>query len=214
MLNKEERNGGSVVEGVTNVFDERSKLVFDLPNAAAVSYTRPSLEMPAYYTLWAQATGNDFWLDAAKEARKFLVQVAHPTTGLIPQRAYFDGNPHQTYATYEPEAYRVMLNMVLDRIWAGEDAWVLPQCEKVMDFFTTAPVGTEYALDGTVVLAEPEPALVLVNGITALGANTEEHIEFIRAVWEFETPVEDVRYYQGLLQLYALLVLSGRMQIL
>jgi oligosaccharide reducing-end xylanase len=216
MLHKVERNGGPPpIDDVTNVFDTETFLVFDVPNTAAASYTRPSIEMPAYYELWAQATGNTFWSEAAVAARKFFGNVAHPITGLMPMRAYLDGNVHPDYANYNPEAYRVMLNLVLDQIWTGDDAWIVAECNKLITFFAPIPnPGTTYTLDGMVVLADPEKALLLVNGIAAAAADTNARVEFIRYVWETPLSTGEYRYYQGLLHLYGLLVLSGRMQIL
>jgi oligosaccharide reducing-end xylanase len=213
MLHKQDRNGG-IVEGVTNVFDSESRLVFHEPNASAVSFTRPSIEMPAYYQLWEQATGNEFWGVAATAAREFFTITAHETTGLMPRRAYFDGTPYPEYGTYGPEAYRVMLNIVLDQIWTGADPWAVAECTKVVEFFASAGPGTSFALDGTKVDDAPEEALVLVNGVTAVAASdSDARTQFIRNVWEFPIPVGQVRYYHGLLQLYGLLVLTGRMQV-
>ncbi|HEY3498304.1 MAG TPA: glycosyl hydrolase family 8 [Polyangiaceae bacterium] len=219
MLHKEERNGPNFPEGVTNVFDDRSKLVFDEPNINAISYTRPSIEMPAYYELWYQATNVSFWSYAAREARNFFGRAVDETTGLFPQRAYFStGDPVMGSENYGTEAYRVMMNITLDQIWTGEDPWRVDECNKVVDFFLGLPAdpGTTFTLAGEVVDAAPEKALLLVNGITAVCADTDadpNRREFIRQVWEFPTPKAEVRYYHGLLQLYALLVMTGRMQI-
>ncbi|HVR18177.1 MAG TPA: glycosyl hydrolase family 8, partial [Polyangiaceae bacterium] len=60
MQNMEERNGG-IVDEVTNVFHADTKLASHEPNLASWTFTRPSLEIPAYYALWSQATGDAFW---------------------------------------------------------------------------------------------------------------------------------------------------------
>jgi oligosaccharide reducing-end xylanase len=215
-LHKQDRNGG-IVEGVTNMFSAETKLTFDEPKAASASFTRPSIEMPAYYELWYQATGNPFWSEAATAARDFFALVAHRTTGLMPRRAYLDGGigMDPIYNTYGPEAYRVMLNVALDQIWTRADVWGVNQCNKVIDFFDQAAPGTIFNLDGTVVDPAPEPALTLANGSAAAAASASEARDaLIRYVWNFEIPTGETRYYHGLLHLHALLVLSGRMQVL
>ena len=59
-----------------------------------------------------------------------------------------------------------------------------------------------------------EDALRLVNGVMALVSDLEDLEPFVKEVWDFPTPKGEARYYQGLLQLYALMVLSGRMRVL
>jgi oligosaccharide reducing-end xylanase len=62
LRHKEEENGGVVVDGVTNTFDVVSGLPWDVPTemAAKSNIGRPSIVMPAFYDLWAQATGDVF----------------------------------------------------------------------------------------------------------------------------------------------------------
>jgi oligosaccharide reducing-end xylanase len=57
-----------------------------------------------------------------------------------------------------------------------------------------------------------------VNGVTAVAVPmtfpTETRRAYIQTVWDTPLPVGELRYYQGILQLFALLVLSGKMQVL
>ena len=92
MRHKVDQNGG-VVDGVTDTFDPATNLVLDIPNTSAAGVGRPSIEMPGYYDLWAQATGDPFWTAAAKAARDYWRRTANPTTGLTPVRATFAGVP-------------------------------------------------------------------------------------------------------------------------
>jgi oligosaccharide reducing-end xylanase len=220
MLHKEQQNGG-IVDGVTDTFDAETNLVFDVPYTFAASRTRPSILMPAFYKLWAQATGNAFFDTAAESARSFFPTVVDGTTGLVPLRAYFDGTPTPGYDTFTSEAYRFFPNLVLDEIWTPGSTWgVTAEFNRVLSFFLAQGLdsyGTDYELDGTVVPGETahEPALVLVNGVTALKATIadQDRQSFIQAVWDMQTPTGKARYYQGVLQLFALLVLSGEMQV-
>lgn len=215
LRDKEAQNGG-VVDGVTNSFDGATQLPFDEPNTAASEYTRPSVVMPAYYELWAQATADAFWSDAAESGRVYWQAAAHPTTGLLPVRAYFDGTPVEAWSTFAPEAYRTHLNMTLDRIWFDSDAWLVEAGDRLLEFFFAQGIdayGKEYSLDGTVVDPSHDAALVAMNGVTALIATRQERVEFIQAVWDLEPPVGTGRYYSGILHLLALLTLSGQYRV-
>jgi len=219
MLHKQEQNGGVSEDGVTNTFDTETELVFDVPNTSAASRTRPSILMPAYYDLWGQATGNPFFGSAAESARNFFPLVANDKTGLMPLRAYFDGTPVPGADTFTPEGYRVFPNLVLDQIWTQGGAWEVTEFNRVLAFFVDQGIdsyGTSYQLDGTPTLTAREAALVAVNGVTALRSTiaAQSRQDFIQAVWDQPTLTGTGRYYPGIMQLFALLVLSGKMQVL
>lgn len=216
MLHKEEDNTGS--SDVTNTFDDETQLVFDVPSVAAASRTRPSILMPAFYELWTQATGNTLFKQAAASARVLFVAAADEKTGLMPLRTYFDATPVPGSDTFTPEAYRVLPNIVLDQLWTtGQKTTAVKEFNLVLGFFASQGLtkyGTEYQLDGTVVNSAHEPALVFVNGMTAMLATTvDQRHDFMQAVWDAKTPTGNPRYYQGIMQLFALLVLSGKMQV-
>jgi oligosaccharide reducing-end xylanase len=118
MRHKQDQNGG-IVDGVTNTFDATTGLPFVVPTdvAAAGNKGSPSIVMPAYYDLWEEATGDAFWTRAAVAARAYWPRAAHPTTGLVPARATFAGEPVQPWDKFNAEAYRAQINMVLDQIW-------------------------------------------------------------------------------------------------
>lgn len=216
MREKEAENGG-VVDGVTNLFDAGTKLVFDVPDVSASGVTRPSIEMPAYYELWAQATGDAFWRDAAASARAHLRMSAHPATGLWPVRARFDGTPLPGWDAFLDEAYRVQLNLVLDQIWTGGETWQLEASDRLLAFFSGQGIdayGKSYTLDGSTCLdCSREPSLIAVNGSTALFARVPDRALYIDAVWTLEPPSALPRYYAGLLHLLSLLVLSGEFRV-
>ncbi len=218
MLHKEEQNGG-IVNEVTNTFDNETQLVFHEPKVAASTFTRPAVEMPAYYELWAQATGNAFWSNAAASARKFWASCANADTGLMPVRAYFEGTPVVGWTGFWPEGYRVHLNIVLDYVWTGAHAWENEESNKLLQFFASKGLGTygkAYSLDGETCLDTfHESSLVAVNGALALSASTSvPRRDFVSAVWNLELTVPEARYYSGLLQLVSMLTLAGRMRVL
>lgn len=213
---KEEQNGG-VVDGVTNTFDASTKLVFDFPHVASAKITRPSIEMPAYYELWAQATGDPFWSEAAASAREYWKRVAHPITGLTPVRAYFDGSPVPGADYFGPESYRTQLNMALDHVWFGTDPWLVEHANRLLAFFSAKGLDAyvaSYTLDGVWPLDVARMrALIALNGVTGLVATTERRIAFIEAAWKERLTVGKPRYYSGLLHLISLLTLSGRFRV-
>ena len=217
MQHKEERNGG-VVDNVTNVFDANTKLVFHEPKVSASAFTRPSIEIPAYYALWAQATGNAFWSQAADAGRSFIRQVSNPTTGLVPVRAYLTGVPvsGSGWDAFRHEAYRTEINLAVDGIWFAGDPWVVEVSDRLLGFFVGQGIdtyGKAFTLDGMVLDPARETALVLTNGAIATTATRAERREFIQAVWDLPTPSGGARYYAGIIDLVALLVLGGRFQI-
>jgi oligosaccharide reducing-end xylanase len=216
MRNKEAQNGG-IVDGVTNTFDATTKLAFDVPNTVAATYSRPSIEMPAYYELWSQATGDPFWTDAATAARAYWQRAANADTGLMPTRASFDGTPVSGSDTFEPEGYRTQLNAALDGTWWSRDAWELDESNRLLAFFAGQGIdqyGGEYSLDGlTVIDRLHDGSLVAVNGATGLTATTDSRVPFIDAAWNLPMPTGTPRYYTGILDLLVLLVLSGQYRV-
>ncbi|MGK3992090.1 glycosyl hydrolase family 8 [Sorangium sp. So ce1024] len=217
MRRKEEQNGG-VVDDVTNTFDEETKLPFDVPLASAANTTRPSILMPAYYELWAQATGDPFWSEAAASARAYWQRVAHPRTGLMPVRADFDGTPLPGSDEFASEAYRTPLNMALDHVWFGVDPWQVEEADRLLAFFSEQGIddyGGAYTLDGEAssTPVSREAALIVMNGVTGLVAKNEERAAFIKAAWSMPPSVGTPRYYSGLLNLLSLLTLSGQFRV-
>jgi oligosaccharide reducing-end xylanase len=216
MLHKQEQNGG-IVDDVLNTFDAETKLVFSVPNVSAAGVTRPSIEMPAYYDLWAQATGNVFWREAAASARSYLARVAHPTTGLTPDRATFSGSPLLDGGIFTSESYRTHFNVTLDFIWSGATPWPTEECDRLISFFDglgVATYGGIFELDGTPLDRSRDYALVAANGIAAVPSMLAERQAFVQAVWDLEPQMGSPRYYAGILDLLALLTLSGRMRVI
>ncbi|MFC1641894.1 glycosyl hydrolase family 8 [Myxococcota bacterium] len=217
MRRKEEQNGGAE-DGVTNMFDPSHKLPYGVPHTSAAEYSRPSIVMPAYYELWAQATGDSFWSEAAESARAYWQRTANPTTGFMPARAEFGGKPVPDWDTFQPEGYRFQLNLVLDHIWFRKDPWEVEESDRLLNFFHDRGMtdyGSSYTLDGATVLeSSHDTELIAMNGATALSAQMDQRAAFVEAVWDIEeTPSGSSRYYAGMLYLLSLLVLSGEYQV-
>jgi oligosaccharide reducing-end xylanase len=216
MRHKQDQNGG-VVGGITDTFDSSTALPFSVPDvkAANTNVGRPSIVMPAYYDLWEQATDDPFWTRAAVAARAYWQRSAHGTTGLTPIRARFDGTPEVYYERFGPEAYRAQINMTLDRIWSGGNDWEVEESDKLIRFFFGQGMnyGTSYMIDGTVPMGARDPALVVVNGVTAMVATDSSRLQYMNAVWDLVLPTGMPRYYSGILDLTALLILSGQYRV-
>jgi oligosaccharide reducing-end xylanase len=76
--------------------------------------------------------------------------------------------------------------------------------------------GGQYSLDGTMTLmASHEPALVAMNGVSAMTATSDKAIRtaFVDAVWNLPTPTGFTRYFPGLMDLLALMTLGGQLRI-
>jgi oligosaccharide reducing-end xylanase len=216
VMRHKEKADGAVADNVTNVFDPVTHLPYDFPDAGSAGRTRPSIVMPAYYELWAQATSDPFWSRAAQAGRELLKKSAHPITGLLPVRSTFEGTAvsGSGSGSFQPEAYRAQINIALDEIWApGREPWNVDEADRVLGFFTDVgfdAYGTSYRLNGEVLNPAREPSLQATNGITAAASTAVNKQAFVQVVWDMTTPFGPVRYYQGIVYMLALLVLSGK----
>jgi oligosaccharide reducing-end xylanase len=204
--------GGSEL---TALFDAEHLLVVDEPTRERASMTRPSNVKPGYYALWAIATGDDRFNQAAQAGRVFLQGAAHPRTGLLPLRADFDGVPVSGSDNFVPEGYRAQLNMGLDFVWRDESGYVA-ESDRLLGFFAAQgpSYGSSYPLDGSrCINCIPSTALVAMNGVSALYATHAERSAFVEAAWDAAPADGDARYYDGLLHLLSLLVLSGNLRV-
>ena len=221
MRHKVDQNGG-VKDGVTDTFDHATSLVYDQPLTMYADVGRPSIEMPGYYDLWAQATGDPFWTMAAKAGRDYWRRTTdtNPTTGLIPVRATFAGVPLAGMdGVFASEAYRAQISMTQDQIWTDGNDWNPGEADRLLGFFTSQGLmtyGMTFSLDGTMVLnTQHDPALEAANGVSAaIATNTTQSAPFVDVVWSMPIPSGANRYFSGLLYLVSLLVLGGQMQVL
>jgi oligosaccharide reducing-end xylanase len=111
--------------------------------------------------------------------------------------------------------------MALDEDWSmsgplSVERWNVQEANRILTFFTSLGpnYGTSYTLDGTPVKPAPETALVAVNGVSAMIATKIDRSNYVNQVWGMITATGLPRYYEGILQLTALLILGGRYQVL
>jgi len=231
MRHKVDQNGG-VVGGVTDMFDPVSALVFDQPDVSHASSTRPSIELPGYYDLWAEATGDPFWNRAATAGRGYWKSVANPQTGLLPGGSHFDGSAIADANTFSSEAYRSLVNFVVDDVWApvapaaadpaagkpatSDRSWDVAEANRLLGFFIGADInlyGREFTLDGMTVDGARDNALVATNGIVGLVATIAKRSDFIQAVWDMDIATGNSRYFTGTMQMVGLLLLGGQLRV-
>ena len=213
--NKETYNCG-IVDGITATFDAKSKLPYNTPTTDSAGVSSPSIVMPAYYDLWQQATGDPFWSQAAAAARAYWKVSAHPTTGLMPTRATFDGTPVPNFDTFSAGCHRIFFNVALDRIWSGGQPWLVDESNQLLQFFYRqglATYGVEFSLDGNTISSMHNGSLIAANGTLALVATTDIRTDFVNEVWNLVPPTGSSRYYAGILQMTALVIVSGQMRV-
>lgn len=208
---------------VTNLFDDTTKLVYLDPTSKARSMTGTALEMPGYYSVWAQLTNDTYYVEAAQTARRFLTAVAHPKTGFVPVRATFKPDPDSgEWGIFAPEAYRALLNLVIDRLWGTDDEWQSDQIDRMLATFiekasTGTAYGSAYSLNGEVeFISDHRVELVLVNGVIAMLSNNlapDKKLGFIQAASAVAIPTGSTRYYPGILYLLSNLILAGEFRL-
>lgn len=210
----EERNGG-VVDGVCNSFDPAT----GLPRTSSL---QPAAEvpvdylMPAFYELWAlhDVARATHWKRVASDARALLSQVAHPITGLLPEIITHRGEPVPDHDAYRLTTGRALLNMALDHLWFGPHSWVVEQNERRLDFFLGEGVDTyvaEYTVEGEPLIDYNTPAHRSLVAVSAGTTSDERYNVFLERLLEEPIPTGHHRYYDGMLYILSLLVLSGQM---
>lgn len=214
--NKETYNCG-IVDGITATFDAKSRLPYDTPTTASAGVSRPSIVMPAYYDLWHQATEDPFWSQAAVAARAYWQASAHPTTGLMPDKATFDGTPVPDFDNFDSECLRIFFNMALDSTWSGSQPWLVDEGNRLLQFFYgqgLTSYGLVFSLDGSTIKSIHDRSLMAANGALALVATSDIRRDFVNEVWNLGLPPTGAtRYYPGITQLMAFVMLSGQMRV-
>lgn len=214
-------DNGGIVGGVTNSFDSDAKLMYDAPDNGGQRFQRTALSIPGYFDIWAMATGDSFYSEAATAARSFLVSAADPGTGLYPIAANFDGSPVEGYEHFAAESFRVHLNLVIDRLWGkpnATDAGYQDEIiSRILTFFRQQGIGfygSDYSLDGkTKYVADHASELVMANAVIAAVSNAPDKKAYVQAAWDLPPPEYEARYYSGIIYLVSNLILAGQFKL-
>jgi oligosaccharide reducing-end xylanase len=207
---------------ITNMFNTKEKQVVFVPSIDAAGFTDPSYHLPHFYELWARWAdkNNGFWCDAASTSRSFFKKAAHPSTGLMPEYAQFDGSPIDRLGggskDFRFDAWRVGMNVALDYAWFARDPWAVTQSNRLLNFFHSQGVrthGNQFTLDGRKLADDHSAGLVAMNAVACLASTNANRKDFVEDFWNTPVPRGLYRYYDGLLSMIGLLQVSGNFRI-
>ena len=195
-----------------------------------IDYTDPSYHLPHFYRLfaeWAYEEDRDFWLEAEKVSREYLVCSCHSETGFCSEYAEFDGSPMSRpipwttdrHDWFFSDAYRTAANIGLDFEWCGVDVGQTKAAYNIQRALLEdmrADTYHVYELDGTIA----EDKALHPFGITATVAQSvlateldDVATEWVNAFFNMPLRTGERRYYDNCLYLFAFLALSGNYRI-
>lgn len=209
-----------LVPGGRAMWDPQNYQIRFVPEA---DFTDPSYHLPHFYDLFAERSDpsdRGFWRHAAKASRAYIVQSAHPITGMSPEYAEFDGTPrllaHKTF-TYYSDAYRVALNIALDTLWNGPRREYADIASHLQTYFhgIEEPDFMAYQIDGT---PTDEPAMhpVAMTAVLAAASIASDGPwadDFLRRFWRTPLRKGKRRYYDNCLYFFSLLALAGMYRV-
>lgn len=209
-----------IVEGGEPMWEPSNRYIRFVPEA---KFSDPSYHLPHFYEVFAlKADERDrsFWAEAARASREYIVSSAHPVTGLHAEYADYDGRSVFLFNKpweYYSDAYRVIMNIALDRIWFGPHPDMDDVATRVQDFFRNQDMNylMAYQRDGTVT---EEPAMHPVALKAALAAasiagNSEYRKMYMQQFITTRLRQGRRRYYDNCLYFFALLMLTGNYRL-
>lgn len=196
-----------------------------------IDFTDPSYHLPHFYELfamWAYEEDREFWKEAAKASREYLIKACNPNTGFSAEYAEFDGSPmsrglswtNDRHDWFYSDSYRTVANIGLDMEWFGKDMGQAKACDNIQKFLKPEEEnGRDYGIyevTGEKVGKAHHPlGLPATIAAASLGAKDKE-----MAYWWvrrfFEMPLRDgkYRYYDNCLYFFAFLALSGNYRMI
>lgn len=205
-----------MVDGGQPMWDPANHYIRFVPDTP---WTDPSYHLPHFYTLFADRADpcdRDFWLEAARASRDFIVLSAHPETGMSAEYTEYDGTPRLMFRkpfAYYSDAYRVAMNIALDTLWNGRHEGMAQVATNLQNFF--APIAQSdfmaYQLDGT---PADEPAMhpvamTAVFAAASIASDSPHADEWLRRFWQEPLRKGPRRYYDNCLYFFCLLMLAG-----
>jgi oligosaccharide reducing-end xylanase len=205
----------------TPVINAAQNMVVFYPNGNTANYSDPSYHLPAFYELFAldgPSEDSERWRQVAEVSRGFLVSSAHPTTGLHPDYANFDGTPNTGGSNHDQfrfDAWRVVMNMAVDYAWFSADSRMKSQVEKYHAFFADHLADDDvssqlFELDGSNPSDGGSTALTATLGAGALASAAPNRIDYVDNLWRVQQQQGEYRYYQESVYLLGLLSTAGR----
>ncbi|ADL50930.1 glycosyl hydrolase family 8 [Clostridium cellulovorans] len=206
-----------------NFFNSTNNQIVFCPIPDVATFTDPSYHLPAFYDLWAlwADKDNDRWATIAKTSREFFKKTVHPTTGLSPEYANFDGSPKEVSwisgrGNYSYDAWRTIANSSVDYAWWGKDPWQQTFANNLQNFFYSQGLSSyvdKYTVSGTKVGVDHSVGVVAMNAVGSLAATNSHATEFVNELWNTYAPTGTWRYFNGSLYLLGLLECSGNFKI-
>lgn len=210
-----EQQPGALAGGTYNLFDLDAALPrkgSDIPD----KYTPVDYLMPAFYEIWAKydTERSDLWLRMSTNSRALLSKVANPVTGLYPEIVDYQGVPVPHYENYRTTTARTLFHLALDYLWNGPEPWVAKQNERLLGFFLSQGIDTyaaEYTPAGAPLLTYNTAAHRSLVALAAGTTTNPAYQVFLDVFIDEPIPTGAFRYYDGMLYMLSLLVLSGQM---
>jgi endo-1,4-beta-D-glucanase Y len=177
--------------------------------------TDVSYYTPAYFRIFAQATGNTLWTTLADSTLRVRNACTNATTGLLPGAQEYNGTPSSCIAeaTYGYDACRVPWRTAIDYLWNG-DTVACNWCVKVTNWANgkgPKNIVDGYDLNGTATGTNHNSAFV---GGFAVGnmCNSQTMVDSFGAVMKtFTAASGDLQYFNLSLKAMYTLVLSGNL---
>ncbi|HEY9062608.1 MAG TPA: glycosyl hydrolase family 8, partial [Pseudobacteroides sp.] len=207
-----------------NLINKNSNQVVFCPTSGNYDFTDPSYHLPGFYelfALWGPERDRETWKKVATTSREFFKKTTHPTTGLAPDYANFDGTPKNVswgpeHVDFRYDAWRTINNSAFDYAWFAKDPWAKTYADRIQDFFVSkgrTTYGGCFKLDGTQLNTDHSPGLVAMNAVGSLAATKAQAYDFVEDLWKLSAPSGQYRYYDGCLFMFGLLHASGNFKI-
>ncbi len=209
-----------MVPGGQPMWEPENKYIRFVPN---MKMTDPSYHLPHFYEIFAQRADpcdRVFWQEAAQASRAFIALSADPVTGLSPEYAEYSGEARLLFRkpwAYYSDAYRVVENIALDRLWFGPHPEEDAVATRLQDFFAGEDMNDlrAYQLDGT---RTDEPAMHptairAVLGAASIASESPHRLRFLEEFAALPMCKGVRRYYDNCLYFFCLLMLTGHYRI-
>jgi endo-1,4-beta-D-glucanase Y len=177
----------------------------------------PSYFAPAYYRVYAQASGNSRWMQVLDRSYTLLELCAHDTTGLVPDWCTTGGGAARG-SRYGYDAARTPFRIAQDACWNNE-ARAKSYLGRVAAFFKgvgPTAIKDAYNLDGTNPGMYVSSAFEGPAGNAAMAASGD-YTEFMRQIYGRVASVTkngtstSYNYYNASVGLLSLMLMTGNM---
>jgi endo-1,4-beta-D-glucanase Y len=187
------------------------------PDDVNTGDVNPSYFAPAYYRVFAQASGNARWMQVLDRSYALLELCAHDTTGLVPDWCTTGGGAARN-SRYGYDAARTPWRIAQDACWYNE-ARAKSYLGRVATFFKgvgPSAIKDGYNLDGT------QPGMYVSSAFegpvgNAAMAASGDYADFMRQIYGRVSSVTKTgtssayNYYNASVGLLSLMLMTGNM---